>query len=107
MESFKKALPFYIAMILNFYLLPLFIVDTGSAIIVLLIFIPSICFAISAVYGIKNGFHFEYAAIVAILFIPSIFIYYNTSAWVYIVGYGIIALLGNLVSLLFKKDKTN
>lgn len=43
----------------------------------------------------------EYAVITAVLFIPSIFIYYNTSACVYMIGYGIIALLGNLVSRLF------
>lgn len=103
MGKIKKALPFYIAMLCNFYLLPLLIQNTGSAMIMLLIAIPVICFAISVVYGMKNGFHFEYAAIVAVLFIPSIFIFYNVSAWIYIAGYGMIALLGNLVSLLFRK----
>lgn len=103
MERFKRALPFYIAMLLNFYLLPLLIADTGTAMVVLLVLVPVICFAISVVYGIKNGFHLEYAAIIAVLFIPSIFIYYNSSAWVYIIGYGIIAFVGNLVSSLFRK----
>lgn len=69
MGKIKKALPFYIAMLCNFYLLPLLIQNTGSAMIMLLIAIP-------VVYGMKNGFHLEYAAIVAVLFIPSIFIFY-------------------------------
>lgn len=103
MERFKRTLPFYAAMLLNFYLLPLLMADTGSAMIVVLILIPAICFIISLLYGMRNGFHFEYAVITAVLFIPSIFIYYNISAWVYIIGYGIIALLGNLVSVLFRK----
>lgn len=103
MEQFKKSLPFYIAMLINFYLLPLFIADTGSAMVVLLVLIPAVCFAISVVYGLKNGFRLEYPVITAVLFIPSVFIYYNSSAWVYIVAYGVIALLGNLVSLPFRK----
>lgn len=103
MEQFKKSLPFYIAMLLNFYLLPLFIADTGSAMVVLLVLIPAVCFAISVVYGLKNGFRLEYPVITAVLFIPAVFIYYNSSAWVYIVAYGVIALLGNLVSLPFRK----
>lgn len=90
-------------MLINFYLLPLFIADTGSAMVVLLVLIPAVCFAISVVYGLKNGFRLEYPAITAVLFIPSVFIYYNSSAWVYIVAYGVIALLGNLVSLPFRK----
>lgn len=103
MEHFRNALPYYAAMLLNFYLFPLFMADTGSAMIILLNLIPAVCFAISTAYGMKYGFHPVYAVIVAILFIPSMFIYYNTSAWVYIPGYGIIALLGNLFSLLLRK----
>lgn len=93
METLKKTFPFYIAMLLNFYLFPLFIADTGGAMIVLLILIPAICFTISVLDGMKNEFHFEYAAIIAVLFIPSIFIYYIISAWIYIIGYRIIAQL--------------
>ena len=50
-------------------------------------------------YGIRNGFNFWYILIVAIMFAPSIFIFYNSSAWVYVVGYAVIALLGNLIAL--------
>jgi hypothetical protein len=41
--------------------------------------------------------------IVAIMFAPSIFIFYNSSAWVYVVGYAVIALLGNLIALPLRK----
>lgn len=55
-------------------------------------------------YGIRNGFNFWYILIVAIMFAPSIFIFYNSSAWVYVVGYAVIALLGNLIALPLRKD---
>ena len=30
--------------------------------------------------------------------------FYNSSAWVYVVGYAVIALLGNLIALPFRKS---
>ena len=39
----------------------------------------------------------------SIMFAPSIFIFYNSSAWVYVVGYTVIALLGNLIALPLRK----
>lgn len=108
MERTKKALPFYAVMILNFYLIPSFIADTVSGIIILLIVMPAICLIVSIIYGIKEGVHLIYAVITAVLFIPSIFIFYNSSAWVYSIIYGIIALLGTIISLpLRRKEDTD
>lgn len=86
-----------------FYVLPLLGKDTGSFILILLIIIPVICFITSLFYGIKNGFDFIFSVIVGILFIPTIFIYYNSSAWVYIIGYAIISLIGNSADGFFVK----
>ena len=72
--------------------------------IVMLVIIPLICLITSVFYGIRNGFNFWYILIVAIMFAPSIFIFYNSSAWVYVVGYAVIALLGNLIALPLRKD---
>ena len=72
--------------------------------IVMLVIIPLICLITSVFYGIRNGFNFWYILIVAIMFAPSIFIFYNSSAWVYVVGYAVIALLGNLIALPLGKD---
>ena len=92
--------------LMGFYLLPLLIRDTGSAMLILLIAIPLICFICSTIYGIKKGFNILYSAIVSVLFVPSIFIFYNLSAWGYIIGYGIIALIGNAIgALIFKYSK--
>lgn len=103
MVKFKKNMIFYFLLMLDFYIIPWFIKDTGSAMIVMLIIIPFICLATSSFYGIKNGFDYCYILIVAIIFTPSILIFYDASAWVYIVGYTGIALLGNLIALPLRK----
>lgn len=103
MEKLKKNIIFYILLIINFSVIPWFIKDTGSAMIVMLMIIPLICLVTSIFYGIKNGFDFWDVLIVAIAFTPSIFIFYNSSAWVYVMEYTVIALLGNLIALPLRK----
>lgn len=103
MEKLKKSIIFYILLIIDFYAIPWLIKDTGSAMIVMLIIIPLICFVTSIFYGLKNGFDFGYVLIVAMIFIPSIFIFYNSSAWIYVAVYTVVALLGNLIALLLRK----
>ena len=103
MDKIKKNIVFYILLIIDFYVIPCFIKDTGSAMIIMLMIIPLICLVTSIFYGIRNGFDFLYILIVAIIFMPSIFMFYNSTAWVYIVGYTVIALLGNLIALPLRK----
>ena len=104
MEKIKNNYP-YILLIINFYLIPLFIRDTGSAMFIMLIIIPLICLIISAIYGYKKGFNVSYILAVALIFIPSIFIFYNSSAYIYILIYSIIALVGLLIGMLIYKSK--
>lgn len=103
MAGLKKNIIFYISLFIDFYVIPRFIKDTGSAVIVMLMIIPLICLITSVFYGIRNGFDFWYILIAAIMFTPSIFIFYNSSAWVYVIGYAVIALLGNLIALPLRK----
>ena len=103
MDKIKKNIVFYVLLIIDFYVIPCFIKDTGSAMIIMLMIIPLICLVTSIFYGIRNGFDFWYILIVAIIFTPSIFMFYNSTAWVYIVGYTVIALLGNLIALTLRK----
>lgn len=106
MAGLKKNIIFYILLFIDFYIIPRFIKDTGSAVIVMLMIIPLICLITSVFYGIRNGFDFWYILIAAIMFTPSIFMFYNSSAWVYVVGYAVIALLGNSIALPLRKNKS-
>jgi len=103
MKKLRDMIPYLAVIILDFYLLPLLIRNTGSAMLMLLVVVPLICFICSLAYGIKNSFHLLYVIVVAILFIPTIPIYYNTTAWVYVFGYGVIALAGNAIGMVFSK----
>ncbi len=103
MIKVKKAIPYFIVNVLSFYLLPLVIKDTGTAIFVLLVATPAICLISSLFYGVLNGFYWLYPTAIAILFVPTIFIFYNYTAWIYIIAYGVIAIVGNLIGMAFHK----
>ena len=96
-------IPYLIINAVAFYVLPILITDTGSAMGMMLFILPLICLITSLIYRIKNSFNIVYPIIIALLFAPTIFIHYNSSASVYIVVYGIIAMIGNFIGKLFYK----
>ena len=103
MEKLKKNWIYYLIILIAFYLLPMLIKDTGSGMTILLIVIPLITLITSLIYGLRNTFDFIYPLVIAILFVPTLFIYYNTSAWVYIISYSMIALIGELLGKTLQK----
>lgn len=103
MENLKKNWIYYFIILIGFYLVPILIKDTGSGMTILLIVIPLITLITSLMYGLRNTFDYVYPLIVAILFIPTLFIYYNTSAWIYIIVYSVIAVIGELVGKMLQK----
>lgn len=103
MDKIKKNWVYYLIIFIAFYIVPMLIKDTGSGMFILLIVIPLITLITSFVYGLRNTFDFIYPLIVAILFIPTLFIYYNTSAWIYVVAYSMIAVIGELLGKILQK----
>lgn len=108
MKKIIKMSPYLIINFFVFYLSPLLIRDTGGGMFVLLMEIPVLCLIISLVYGIKNRFDFWYPLLTTLLFLPTIFIFYNESALIYVVWYGMDAVIGSLlggtiVKLIFKE----
>ena len=103
MKKIREMSVYLIVIILAFYVLPAFINDTGTGIFFLLILTPIICFVTSIIYGIRHSFNLIFLLIIMALFIPTIFIFYNESAAVYVLIYGIIAAIGNLLGSLIKK----
>ena len=97
MNAIKTMLPYWAITAVGFYVLPFAMQDTGAAMLILLLATPLICFACALVYGIKHGFNIVFPIVVALLFIPAIFIFYNKTAWVYAVIYFVIPLVGNFV----------
>ncbi|WAA10999.1 hypothetical protein [Fervidibacillus albus] len=101
MESFKKMVPYLLICAIVFLTFPAFEKDTDY-IANIVIFFPLTCLITSIVYGMKNGFHLLFSIIVGLLFIPTMFIYYNTSGLGYIIVYAIVAVIGNFIGSFFK-----
>lgn len=106
MDKMKNMLPYLFVNIIVFYALPLMIKDTGSGMMILILGIPFFCFIASFVYGMKNAFNVTYVLLVVLLFIPTIFIFYNESANIYIFYYFVVVLVGSyLGSLCYKRNR--
>ena len=108
MNMNKKIIPYVIyavVLALAFYLLPLLIRDTGSGMFVLLLVVPVLTFIISLIFGIRQGFSVILPLLVAVLFAPTLFIFYNESAWIYIPYYAVIALIGDTIGKIFHKKQ--
>ena len=103
MKKIREMSVYLIVITLAFYVLPAFINDTGTGIFFLLILTPIICFVTSIIYGIRHSFNLIFLLLIMILFVPTIFIFYNESAAVYVLIYGINAVIGNLLGSLIKK----
>ena len=105
MQKLKPMLPYLGIILVVFYLLPIAIKGMGSAMLILLIAIPVICFVCALLYGIKNGFNIILPIVVGLLFLPSLFIFYNETAWVYSIAYLVISLIGNLIGMVSYKNR--
>ena len=103
MKKIKEMSLYLMVIMLAFYVLPVLINDTGTGIFFLLILTPIICFVTSIIYGIRHSFNLIFLLLIMALFIPTIFIFYNESAAVYVLIYGINAVIGNLLGSLIKK----
>lgn len=105
MQRIKKMMPYLVVLLITFYLLPLCMRDTGIAMFLMLIIMPAICLICSIIYGFKQGFYWLYPIAAAALFAPTIWIYYNSSAWIYIVIYAGAALIGDLFGMIAYRYK--
>ena len=97
MKVFKNMVPYLGGIVAVFYLLPLFMRNTTGAMLVMLFAMPALCVTISFFYGRHHGFHPLYPVAVSLCFLPSIWIFYNESALIYVAIYGAMAFLGSFL----------
>lgn len=96
---------YLIVLAADFYLLPVAAQNTGAAMLLMLCVMPLVAFVSGVAYGLRNGFSLLLPFMALLLFIPTIFIYYNASAWLYAPFYGAVVLAGNGVGRLFHKKR--
>lgn len=81
-------------LIVAFYLLPLLFKGSIAS---LFLINPLAVLLCSIIYGKNHKFDFVIVMITIILFFPTIFIFYNESAWVYVVLYAAISIIGSYI----------
>ena len=103
MKKYLKEIIITLIQIFMFYIFPLFAGPTDAMGMVFLILLTT--FVLSIILGIisKNKYKYLYPIIVGMIFIPSIFIYYNESALIHSLWYLIISSIGLLVSTIIYK----
>lgn len=103
MKKYIKEIILLLIQLFMFYVFPLFAGPTDAmGMVVIIILITSI---LSLTLGIisKEKLKYLYPIIVSILFIPTIFIYYNISALIHSVWYLVISFVGMLLGISIKK----
>ena len=81
------------------------IINTSMAMLILLVVTPLLTFLIVLYYGLKQGFSLWLILLTGLLFVPTIFIFYNDSALIYVLLYTGVDLIGNGIGSLFAKFK--
>lgn len=103
MKKYLKEIIILLIQLLMFYVFPLIAGTTDTIGMVVLIIVAT--FILSIIIGSisKEKVKYLYPLIVAILFIPSIFIYYNESALIHSIWYLVISIIGLAIGTLIHK----
>ena len=101
MKKYLKEIILLLIQLFMFYIFPMFAGPTDAIGMVILIIL--VTFILSIILGIisNNKVKFFYPIIVSILFIPSIFIYYKSSALIHSLWYLVISLIGLIIGIIF------
>lgn len=107
MKKYLKELIILLLQLFMFYIFPLFAGPTDAIGMVFLILVSTLILSIIITIISKNKIKYLYPIIISILFIPSVFIYYNESALIHSLWYLIISTigmsLGLIINLIIKK----
>jgi len=93
MKKYLRILPFLAVTALDFWVLPLFLNEKNVMLMVLIV-MPGICFAAAFLCGLLCSFQPMYLLGTELLYLPTVWVYYNDSALIYLAVYAVIAALG-------------
>ncbi len=98
MKKYWKEILILVLQLFMFYIFPLFAGPTDAIGMVVLIILAT--FVLSLVLGAISGtkLKYLYPALIAVLFVPSVFIHYNATALIHATWYLVISAVGLLVS---------
>ena len=103
MKKYLKEIIIILIQLFMFYIFPLFAGPTDAMGMVLLIILSTLLLSIILGNISKEKIKYLYSIVIAILFIPSVFIYYNESALIHSIWYLVISSIGLLVGTIIYK----
>lgn len=110
MKKYLKELIILIIQLFVFYIFPLFAGPTDAMGMVFLIWISTIILGVLIGILSDEKIKYLYSLVISLLFIPSVFIYYNESALVhslwYLVSSFVGLLIGSLIHMFIKYSKS-
>ena len=95
MKKYRKEIIILIIQFLMFYIYPLLVVDMNNP-FGMVFMILLVTFILSIIIGriLKDKIKYFYPIIISVLFVPSVFIYYNESALVHSLWYFVVSFIG-------------
>lgn len=103
MKRYIKEFIILLIQLFMFYIFPLFAGPTDAIGMVILIILATFILSITIGCFSKEKIKYFYPIIISILFIPSIFIYYNESASIHSIWYLVDATIGLIIGTLIGK----
>lgn len=102
MKRYIKEIILLLIQIFMFYIFPLFAGPTDAIGMVFLILISTLI--LSTIIGVisKEKIKYLYPVIISIIFIPSVFIYYNESALVHAIWYLVDSIIGMIIGIIIR-----
>ena len=96
-QVLKKLVGYTIILIVVFYLIPISTkmeMPKELMITLLIVLNPIACLGTATIFGIKHGFKWYFLILTPLLFIPSMYIFYNDSAFIYATIYIVFSAAG-------------
>lgn len=102
MKKYFKEILILLLQLFMFYIFPLFAGPTDIMGMVVLIILLTFILSIILISISKEKIKYLYPFVVALLFIPSVFIYYNESALIHSIWYLVVSSVGVLVGMIIR-----
>lgn len=107
MKRFFKEIIILVIQLFMFYIFPLFAGPTDAMGMVVIILFTTFILSIIIASISKEKIKYLYPIVVAIVFIPSVFIYYNESALIHSIWYLVDAAIGIVIGTIINKLTRN
>ena len=101
MKKYLKEIIILLLQLFIFYIFPLFAGPTDAMGMVFLIIVSTLILSISIILISKIRIKYLYGILISILFIPSVYLYYNSSALVHSLWYLIVSYIGITLGIIF------